>query len=164
MRNWREIGTILILTVIFAANGRDLIRDLSHGAGLFHLLEEGLVTVVTFIAAAWLIHRLLLQRRELETLRHELHGLSTAPPPPNTVIQARQQLGDAIQEQFRLWGLTASEKEVGLLLLKGLSLKEIAALRNTVEKTVRQQASNIYKKAGLPGRHAFSAWFFEDFM
>ena len=60
------------------------------------------------------------------------------------------------------WQLTTSEKDVGWLLLKGLSLKEIAAIRQTMEKTVRQQASSIYKKAGLSGRHAFSAWFIED--
>jgi DNA-binding CsgD family transcriptional regulator len=53
---------------------------------------------------------------------------------------------------------------VGRLLLKGLSLKEIAAIRNTLEKTVRQQASSIYKKAELNGRHAFSAWFIEDIL
>ena len=58
--------------------------------------------------------------------------------------------------------VTTSEKDVGWLLSKGLSLKEIAAIRETLEKTVRQQASSIYKKAGLSGRHAFSAWFIED--
>jgi len=28
----------------------------------------------------------------------------------------------------------------------------------------RQQASTIYGKSGLEGRHAFSAWFLEDFL
>jgi DNA-binding CsgD family transcriptional regulator len=51
-----------------------------------------------------------------------------------------------------------------LLLLKGLSFNEISAIRETKEKTVRQQASEIYKKAGVVGRHAFAAWFFEDFL
>ena len=51
-----------------------------------------------------------------------------------------------------------------MLLLKGLSLKEIAAVRNTHEKTTRQQASAIYRKAGVTGRHAFSAWFIEDYL
>jgi DNA-binding NarL/FixJ family response regulator len=51
-----------------------------------------------------------------------------------------------------------------LLLLKGLSFKEIAAVRNTLEKTVRQQASGIYKKAGVSSRHAFAVWFIEDFL
>jgi DNA-binding CsgD family transcriptional regulator len=51
-----------------------------------------------------------------------------------------------------------------LLLLKGLSLKEIASVRGTKEMTVRQQASSIYNKSNLGGRHEFSAWFLEDFL
>ncbi len=51
-----------------------------------------------------------------------------------------------------------------MLLLKGLSFKEIAAIRSTREKTVRQQASQLYAKAGVNRRYAFSAWFFEDFL
>lgn len=51
-----------------------------------------------------------------------------------------------------------------MLLLKGLSFKEIASVRDTMEKTVRQQASTIYRKANVSGRHAFSAWFIEDLL
>ncbi len=64
--------------------------------------------------------------------------------------------------QFREWGLTGAESEIGLLILKGLSHKEIAALRATTEATVRQQAQSIYRKAKLPGKTAFSAYFLED--
>ncbi len=46
----------------------------------------------------------------------------------------------------------------------GVMLKEIAAVRDTREKTVRQQASAIYDKSGLEGRHALAAWFLEDFI
>lgn len=38
-------------------------------------------------------------------------------------------LGTAINEQFSPWNLTDAEREVSLLLLKGLSTKEIAAVR-----------------------------------
>jgi len=51
-----------------------------------------------------------------------------------------------------------------MLLLKGLSFEEIASVRDTKEKTVRQHATAIYRKSGLNGRHEFSAWFFEDFL
>jgi DNA-binding CsgD family transcriptional regulator len=67
-----------------------------------------------------------------------------------------------MDRQFQEWGMTPAEREVGLLILKGLSHKEIAALRATTEATVRQQAQAIYRKANLPGKTAFSAYFLED--
>ena len=67
-----------------------------------------------------------------------------------------------MENQFREWGMTAAEREVGLLILKGLNHKQIAALRGTSEATVRQQAQAIYRKAALPGKAAFSAYFLED--
>ena len=73
-------------------------------------------------------------------------------------------LGEAIEAQFSRWNLTEAEREVALLLLKGLSLKEIAAIRVTTERTVRAQARSLYSKAGLTGRAALSAFFLEDLL
>ena len=73
-------------------------------------------------------------------------------------------LGDAIDEQFKRWNLTEAEREVALLLLKGLSLKEIAQVRSTSERTIRAQARALYGKAGVTGRAALSAFFLEDLM
>jgi DNA-binding CsgD family transcriptional regulator len=67
-----------------------------------------------------------------------------------------------MERQFEQWGMTGAERDVGLLILKGLNHKEIAALRGTSEATVRQQAQAIYRKADLPGKTAFSAYFLED--
>jgi putative tricarboxylic transport membrane protein len=69
-----------------------------------------------------------------------------------------------IERQLHAWGLTPAEHEVALLLLKGLRHKEIAKLRQTSERTVRQQALAIYKKAGLEGRTDLAAFFLEDFL
>ncbi len=73
-------------------------------------------------------------------------------------------LGEAINAQFSRWNLTDSEREVALLLLKGLSTKEIAAVRAGSERTVREHARSIYSKAGLTGRAALSAFFLEDLL
>ncbi len=73
-------------------------------------------------------------------------------------------LGDAIDEQFTRWNLTEAEREVALLLLKGLSLKEIAQIRSTSERTIRAQAQSLYGKAGVTGRAALSAFFLEDLL
>jgi DNA-binding CsgD family transcriptional regulator len=71
-------------------------------------------------------------------------------------------LGQAIDAQFSRWNLTEAEREVALLLLKGLTHKEIAAIRATSERTVREQARSLYAKAGLTGRATLSAFFLED--
>lgn len=73
-------------------------------------------------------------------------------------------LGAAIDAQFERWRLSVAEREVALLLLKGLAHKEIAEVRGTSEKTVRQQALALYRKAGLSGRAELSAFFLEDLL
>jgi DNA-binding CsgD family transcriptional regulator len=73
-------------------------------------------------------------------------------------------LGEAIEGQFSRWNLTEAEREVALLLLKGLSSKEVATVRAVSERTVREQARSIYSKTGLTGRAALSAFFLEDLL
>lgn len=50
------------------------------------------------------------------------------------------------------------------LLLKGMSLKDVAAIRGTNEKTARAQSMAVYAKAGLSGRSELSAFFLEDLL
>ena len=73
-------------------------------------------------------------------------------------------LGEAIDQQFSRWNLTEAEREVALLLLKGLSLKEVAQVRATSERTIRAQTRSLYAKAGVSGRAALSAFFLEDLL
>jgi hypothetical protein len=63
-----------------------------------------------------------------------------------------------------IFAFSASVNCLPSLQIKGLTLKEIANIRDTNDKTVRQQASSIYQKSGVNGRHGFSAWFIEDFL
>ncbi len=73
-------------------------------------------------------------------------------------------LSESIDQQLDQWALSGAEKQVALLLLKGFSLKEIARARSVSERTVRQQATHIYKKSSLSGRAELSAFFLEDLM
>jgi DNA-binding CsgD family transcriptional regulator len=75
-----------------------------------------------------------------------------------------QGLGEAIDRQFDRWGLSPAEREIALLQLKGLRHKEIAELRQTSERTVRQQALAVYRKSGLNGRSDLAAFFLEDLL
>ena len=68
-------------------------------------------------------------------------------------------LGEAIETQLERWELTEAEAQVALELLKGRSHKQIAAARGTSERTVRQQAHAVYRKAGLADRADLAAFF-----
>lgn len=77
---------------------------------------------------------------------------------------ALEGLGHAVDEQFRKWGLTPTEREVALLLLKGHSHKAIAYATGRSERTVRQHAVAVYEKSKLGGRAELAAFFLEDLM
>lgn len=161
----KETVLVLIFTIVVIASGADLVADLSHGADTEHIIKEVVVVSISSMAIAWLLWGLHQQRLEIRSLREELETANNPQTlPKKYVLEARQRLGSVVAQQFSEWMLTGSEIEVGWLLLKGLSQKEIATVRSTQEKTVRQQASSIYKKAGVSGRHAFSAWFIEDIL
>ncbi len=158
---------LLVFSLIIIASVMDIATDLSHNIPMDHVIKEVLLFVVSLVAVLWLIMGLRAQQREVSNLKQELVAAkrqSVDLQPEEYVIEGRKRLSDVISQQFKDWSLSPSEQEVGLMLLKGLSLKEIAALRETLEKTVRQQASSIYKKSGISGRHAFSAWFIEDIL
>ena len=155
----------LLMAAVVLASAGDIVSDLQHGAPLAHVLQEAVLMSLASALMLWMLWDVHHQRQQLEDLKQELTRSSNAAKPANPLVQtARKRLSEAVGIQFREWDLSTSEREIGLLLLKGLSIKEIAALRDTHEKTVRQQASAIYRKAGVPGRHAFAAWFMEDLL
>lgn len=154
---------ITVLIVLSAISVVDLIIDHNEGASIAHMLQEGAVFGLCVLAAARLMWELRSQklknlglRKDLDDAHREVEQAS------QSVKEGRLAFAKTIGQQFEGWGFSKSEREVALLLLKGFSLSEIASLRDTKEKTVRQQASSLYKKAGVSGRHAFSAWFIED--
>ena len=42
--------------------------------------------------------------------------------------------------------------------------KEIASVRDTSERTAREQARAVYKKAGVAGRSELAGWFIDDLL
>ena len=69
-----------------------------------------------------------------------------------------------LEERFDAWGLTPAERDVALFSIKGLSLSEIAALRNTSEGTVKAQSTAIYRKAGVNSRAQLLSLFIDELM
>ena len=121
------------------------------------------LTITAAVGVALLVQRMHKDHEEKMTLIRDL-GTARAEG-RDWRNKARQHVNGMkieMEKQFDDWGMTAAEREVGLLILKGLSHREIASLRQTSETTVRQQARSIYSKANLPGKVAFSAYFLED--
>jgi len=71
---------------------------------------------------------------------------------------------DVMEEKFAEWGLTPAERDVALFAIKGMSIQEIAALRQTSEGTVKAQTNAIYRKAGVSGRPQLLSVFIEDLL
>jgi DNA-binding CsgD family transcriptional regulator len=156
---------MFFLLLVVIASGADLMADMSQGADTGHVLQEAAVMVVALLGFCWMLVSLIRSHDEVKQLYTELNSIKDLPKPSSQqVIDGRRQLAEMIVIQFEEWKLSKSEQEIGYLLLKGFSLKEISTLRGTAEKTIRQQASSVYKKAGVAGRHVFSAWFIEDLL
>ena len=153
------------LLVIMILNLLDVITDTQLQVPLWHIIEESVIVLISGLLAVYLILEMRRRTKRLSALSQVLHDTENKLENMTEQFkQARHKYSEAIQAQFNEWNLSQSEKDVATMLLKGLSLQDIATLRNTKEKTVRQQASSIYAKAGLEGRHELAAWFFEDFL
>jgi len=119
-------------------------------------------SVVIATVAFWQRYR---ARRSAADLAVMLEGVSSDAEALSAKLDdALQGRTRQIDADFDKWGLSAAEKEIALFLLKGLRFQDIADLRHTSERTVRQQAQAIYRKAGFDGRTDLSAHFVEDFM
>jgi len=152
----------LVITVFLVI---DLVSDVGEGASAGHVAFEAAATLLSLggFGAMWRL--LQAERSRARELKVELDG--TRADLVHWHAEAQELLrglGAAIDRQFDRWSLSPAEREVGLLLLKGLSLKEAAETRQTSERTVRQQALAVYRKAGLTGRAELAAFFLEDLL
>lgn len=138
--------------------GWDLYVDYGEGAGIWHLGVELAVLLIAMAGIVMMWSQLGRTRAELVDARVE------AAQWQQESAELLAGLGVAMARQFERWGLSAAEKDVALLLLKGLSHKEIAIARATSERTVREQGRAVYRKSGLGGRSALSAFFLEDLL
>jgi DNA-binding CsgD family transcriptional regulator/outer membrane murein-binding lipoprotein Lpp len=172
----REPASPRTLVALFALMavmvGIDLVTDLSARTTLAHVLLELAVVVIGFVAATSIALRLRRSARAAQELRAQAAQLA------EDLRMTREEaagwrrdaadliagLSAAIDAQFVRWQLSPAETEIALLLLKGLSHKEIAQIRSVSETTVRQQARSLYRKAGLGGRNDLAAFFLEDLL
>ncbi|RUO76171.1 helix-turn-helix transcriptional regulator [Idiomarina seosinensis] len=150
---------MVILLLIAFANISDVVADYHMQVATWHLAIEGITVVISIAAFIVLWRRVLRRNQQLQQLKSALlrHQQQEADWKKQTPQQSFGSYSD-VQSWFKQWSLSSSEQEVAVLLIKGLSFNEIADVRGTKEKTVRQQASSIYSKSGLGGRNNLSGW------
>ncbi len=132
----------------------DALLDWTGGesAGFRHLHSFELVLALALIGGlAATIALIRSQNRRVHEMQRQL-----------SVAQgAFAQLIDA---QFGDWNLSQAERDVALLSIKGLSIAEIAQLRQTKEGTIKAQCAAVYRKAGVAGRLQLLSFFIDELL
>ena len=147
IQSYLSVG-VLITAILFFAY--DIISDLSIGSDSYsHIIVEIIVCLAITLVLFQEIKRVATLNNVVQIEKEKTARLSG-------------ELFNVMNKQFADWKLSPTEHDVALLLIKGLSMKEIAEVRQVKEKTVRQQATQIYAKSGYAGRHELAAHFIED--
>jgi len=153
------LGAVLILVTT------DIVGDSKEGVDFWHLVLEGSVGLISLFGIFYVLRDSFKIRKNLIETNQKFSAYREESEKWRAESKKYLDgLSSAIDDQLSKWGLTVAEKEVAFLLLKGLSLKDVAIVRNTTEKTARVQSMAIYAKAGLSSRSELSAFFLEDLL
>jgi len=146
--------------VVLVASLFEMFSEFTAGENLIEMSDDIIMFLFGAIILSLLCADYFKQQQSLRDLKTQLDSVR------GKLDQNDRHIGNqyraVIQKQFTAWQLTPAEQEIALTLIKGLSFREVAEIRQTREKTARQHAANIYRKAGLSGRHELAGWFFED--
>jgi DNA-binding CsgD family transcriptional regulator len=131
----------------------DVIEDFREDGHLDnpHLLLES-------VAAVALVGGVIFLMLELRGLLSRMSDMQTG------LDIARGHLAEVIEAFFDEWKLTAAERDVAIMILKGLDNDTISQMRKTASGTVRAQATSVYAKSATDGRAQFISVFMEELM
>jgi DNA-binding NarL/FixJ family response regulator len=163
VRRYDRVFMLLGLAAIAITVGLDMVLDIKDGLPWQHLVHEALILGFCLILTLYQVRVIAQQRLKLASKTQKIAELTQSREEfRRKSTRFTQEFSAAVNEQFREWHLTESERDVAILLIKGASMKEIADDRASKETTVRQQAAAIYKKASVEGRQELTAFFLED--
>lgn len=147
--SYLSIVVLMISAVFFI---QDIYIDIQvKGENWSHVVFEGGVFLAVLLAFGFELRRVIQLQASVNVTQQE-------------IMRLKGHLAEVIGDEFDRWNLSKMEREVALLLIKGLSMREIAFARDVKEKSVRQQATAIYTKAGVSNRSELAAYFIEDLL
>ena len=154
------ISFIAFFSLVFVDIGMDVLM----GLPLQHMAREiAIEALIIFTAAVSILMMCLKYFEEKQNSiksASELQTIKSTKDKPNEFNKVQLRLN--VDRRLEEWGLSKSEQDIAILILKGLEHQQIAELRNTSEKTVRNQAQTIYEKSGTSGRTELSALFLKE--
>ena len=166
--NWEKkmpVVSMIFFAIVALASVADIAVDLSHGANTGHIIQESVIVIFSLALFFILYSDIKKQKNKNQLLVHKIVEIREISKKSSEELnKAKRDFGVVISKQFSIWTLTESESDVALFLLKGFNSKEIANLRGTSEKTIRNQLTSIYQKAEVSGKHALIAWFIDDLL
>lgn len=134
------IGLIGVQTICALVFLLDVLIDFSELAKMdWHLVPEAMASVALWAGIGFEIVYL-------------LHLLKRKARLERSVGRASSDLQAIIESHFDEWKLTAGERDVAALMVKGLSISEIAGVRESAEGTVKAHLNAIYRKSSSRNR------------
>ena len=141
-RRATTLAVIILLQSLCAAFfAGDVISDFSKREA-FRNAHSYMEAGATFVLISGIIYLMI----ELRGVMRRMEGMDRG------LRYARGEMAEIIETLFAEWKLTPSERDVGLLILKGFDNETIATYRGTAAGTIRAQSARIYSKAGVDGR------------
>lgn len=140
--------------------GLDVVLDaIDHiREGVFYTLEEGIHISFEIMAVICLGYGAWALRRQLALMRDR--QASDA----QTIRMLRGAFDQVLAGRFDDWGLTPAERDVTVLILKGLGVAEIAAARQTAAGTVKAQSTAIFRKIGVRSKSELMSVVIDEFL
>lgn len=154
------IGVFAAMMVAFAFFLLDVVIDIREHviSATAYLPHEVVHLLFEMLAVFALGCGIVVTFRYLSVLR--AHGLAAE----QSLYFLRNDFDALLKGKFQTWGFTDAEKEIGLLVLRGLTTAQIAELRQTKVGTVKLQIHKILNKANASSRTDFMALFIDEFL
>ena len=155
---------VTLLLLVATGGAIDLILDAPSDWRSVHVIVEATLMIASLGTAVWLWRGWRRATSSLAELRREAverqeRLLAERDDWQRSAGNALEALGQAVDRQFDQWALTPTEREVAFLLLEGHGHKQAAALTGRSERTVRQHAVSVYRKAGVSSRADLAGFF-----
>lgn len=158
-----RIILVSLFSIIVISISIDLYSDIQENLPLKHFIHELGLLSLSLVAAIYQMLLIFKRDQEITSFARRVNDLETEKAAfKQQFAKVKNDFSQVLDQQFTTWGLTPVEKDIALLLIKGMGMKEISQTRSTSEGTVRQQAATIYRKSGLIGRKELAAFFLDE--